>query len=182
MKKILALLLCLVMAFALVACGQANEGENNNENENEGGNPNTENEGEGGNAEIPNPFTDCASFEEAIELAGFEMTAPEIIDGYNAPIYRAIPGQMIEIVFKNGDDEICIRKAAGTEDPSGDYTVYSEIDTLPIGGFDVEIRGEGGLVNTAVWNNREHIFSITASIGGNGLPREKIVSYIVSIA
>lgn len=148
MKRIVAFALGAVMALALAACG---------------GNGNT-----GGNsAQMPAPFTEYASMDEAAASAGFGLKVPESMDGYPQRIIRVFDGTdepMFEVIYRSGEDEnadtIHIRKAAGSEDISGDYTEYAESSTAAVGEIQVTMKGGDGQVRLAVWTNNGYAYSI----------------------
>lgn len=82
MKNLIACVLCFVLALSLAACG----GRANSEDGTPttlapvGGDPATWGpaiETEEENVQIPNPWVECDSLEEAGKLAGFSFTAPE---------------------------------------------------------------------------------------------------------
>ena len=56
-----------------------------------------------------------------------------------------------------------IRKAAGTEDISGDYNEYPEIYNVTVSEREVTMKGTDGKVNVAVWNTDDYSYAITAS-------------------
>ena len=118
-------------------------------------------------AQMANPWTDCETLSEAEELAGFTLTAPEHIDGYDAPIYRFMHEKMLEIIYYNGDDEIRIRKAPARSsvgnDISGDYTEYREHAAITTADSDVILDGNDGTISRALWTANDFSYSITAS-------------------
>jgi uncharacterized membrane protein len=124
----------------------------------------------GDTTQIPNPFIDCTTLEDAQKLAGFTMTIPDAMpEGYSKTAIRAVKNKMIEVIYLNGDSEIRIRKAIGSEDISGDYAVYNETVETEIGNVKVTMNGNNGKVNVAIWSEGVNVFSITVNCGGTGL-------------
>ena len=98
-KKWMALVLCAVLALSLVACGTSGNNTQNDTTDdttnsttddttNDTGSPNsgttdtdTSTDTADGSTEIANPYVDCETLEEAGELAGFDISVPEEIDG-----------------------------------------------------------------------------------------------------
>lgn len=183
--KWMALALSAVLALSLVACGPSG---NNDQNSSEGPSNNSSAAGDAnstdgansdttdtdtstdtgdGNAQIANPYVDCETLEEAGELAGFDISVPEEIDGgYAQSTIQAIENEMIQVVYTTeAGDEITLRKGLGTEDISGDYNEYAEENTLEVDGVSVATRGAEGTVNAATWSDGTYAFSITASAG-----------------
>lgn len=116
-------------------------------------------------AQIPNPFSDCASLKELSETAGFSCSFPQSISGYDAPDFRAIPGDLAEAVYSRTDDTLCIRKGAGTEDISGDYQSYEENSSASVNGLSVTFRGSQGKIHLALWTNNGYAYSIRSDMG-----------------
>ena len=75
---------------------------------------------------IANPWVNWDSIEEAESVIGFSFGLPEVIaDSYNAVSIRTLNNELIEVVYRDGDFEICIRKQKGEgQDISGDYNKY----------------------------------------------------------
>jgi hypothetical protein len=170
MKKLIIIVLVIILVISLVVVGTivvmsvANFNVNVNNGEQIGGDT----------AQIPNPFIDCATIEDAQKLAGFNMTVPDLMpEGYSKTAIRAVKNKEIEIIYLNGDSEIRIRKAIGSaigiEDISGDYTAYKEVNKVEIGSVNVTMKGDNGKVNVSTWNEGEYVFSLTVNCGGTGL-------------
>lgn len=166
MKKLIIIVLGTIMVISLVAVGTtvAMSFANFNVSEKNGG------QIAGETAQIPNPFIDCATIEDAQKLAGFNMTIPDAMpEGYSRTAIRAVKNKEIEIIYLNGDSEIRIRKAIGIEDISGDYTAYKEEKKIEIGSVKVTMKGDSGKVNVSTWSEGGYVFSITVNCGGTGL-------------
>ena len=105
--------------------------------------------------QIANPWGEFDSLEEAEADAGVEITLPEGYQGFDHRIYRAMHGEMIEVIYQDADGQegFRIRKSRGSDDISGDYTVYAQTKTLEIGDYSVEIRGNGDEISVATWTN-----------------------------
>ena len=208
MKKLLAIALCAGMTLSMTACGgtatDGNTADKNNTTDNStatvvdgteeplvGGDPatwgpvlDTETD-EGENTQIPNPFITCSTLKEASELAGFDFTAPESVDGYSYKEIAAIENEMAQITYFNSDEldgltdeqlneidwekvdfsahDLVIRKAKGDEDISGDYNEYPEIYNVTVDNREVTMKGSDGDVNVAVWNEDGYSYAIIAS-------------------
>lgn len=99
--------------------------------------------------EVPNPFAPCADLKEAAELTGFSLTVPSTPDAV-----EVMDGSMIEARWGNG---MCIRKAAGSEDVSGDYNSYAQVKTVD----GVTLKGEDGAFTLAVWTKDGYTYSVS---------------------
>lgn len=179
MKKLFVTALCAILVISLAACGK--------QAAMKGGASRTDetrtNEGLGGNSvQIPNPFVDCTTLEDAQELAGFNMTVPgKMPEGYSESAIRVIKNKMIEVIYTNGDQEICIRKGTGSEDISGDYSEYGETNTVSVDDVQVTMKGNDGKVNVATWVDGEYTFAITVNPGGTGMDSAIISEMVNSI-
>lgn len=59
--------------------------------------------------QIPNPWTDYASLDEAEAAAGFDLAIPDAVDGCSEKQFRAMDAdgdKMIEVIYASGEDEI----------------------------------------------------------------------------
>ncbi len=143
MKKLLAAVLCALTALSLGACGTKAETHA---------------------MQIANPFADYASLAEAVKDAGFPLSAPERIEGYDAPLVQLMSGKMLQLIFRSGTDRIMIRKAAGGEDISGDYDSYAETKTAYVNGADVTLKGADGMVSTAIWCANGYSYAVMSDV------------------
>lgn len=198
MKKMIALALSAVMALSLVACGEKGNTVDGNANI-VGDDPATweptitiDSE-QKFDIEIPDPFSECSSLEEAAQNAGFSFNVPETVDGYAQRIIRTTAGEegsaMIEVIYQNeidgnentdSADEIRMRKANGDEDISGDYTEYSETSSLTVGNIQVTAKGGHGNINLATWTDNGYTYSIGV-YSKTGITAEEMYDFIAAV-
>ncbi len=196
MKKLIALTLCTAMTLAMAACG-ANPKE---EIPMIGGDPATWEPVTINDAEIPSPITEYEALAEAVKAAGFEFSVPDTIPGYENRQFMTIGQETIQAIYSNedelsqlSDDELndvnweemnftsnalCIRKSVGSDDISGDYNEYTEINTISVNNLEVTTKGNEGTVNVALWTNNGYTFAITTN---NSMSSEQISELIKSI-
>lgn len=181
MKKLIIILLGAIMLFTLAACGSNASGNSGKSQNNEQTNEQNNGQSVGGStAQIPNPFVDCKTLDDAQKIAGFDMAVPEKMpEGYSQSAIRAIKDTMIEIIYVNGDDEIRIRKGAGSEDISGDYNNYAESDTATVDNKQITMKGDNGKVNVATWVDGAYTYAITTD--GLGVDSAVILDMASSI-
>lgn len=156
-NRMAVLLLCMSIGAALVACG--------NETKSIGASGSVQNASESvasEQAQIANPWVDARDQDDAQQQAGFTIQLPSSLPAeYGAPSFQVMPGDMLEADYAgDGDVSICIRKATGTDDPSGDYNDYSGSQQVKIGDADVTMKGNDGAVSLAVWNDGTNAYSI----------------------
>lgn len=169
MKKALILILCLVMACSMVACGNKNSEEGKEEIKGE-------------SAQLPNPFIECDTLEEAEELAGFEISdVKNIPEEYELNQIQVIEKELMELIFENGENEIRIRKAIGNEDISGDYNEYEENEQISMDNYTITRRGDNGKGNVFTWTQGGYSYALSANIDGEGLEKNLAVDIIKDI-
>lgn len=178
MEKFIAVILSLVMALAIVGCsGNANalaptthKGDTSYTADGmviPGSDPKTWGPAEDGeNIQIPDPWQECTSLEEAGKLAGFSFTAPESVDGYTERYIAAIENEIAQVIFSNGDDsELYFRKGVGGDDISGDYNTYDVTEEQTIDGHTVLCKGNVGLIYTATWTDGTYSYAVMCNAG-----------------
>lgn len=112
MKKFMICVLSFVLVLSMAACGGKTEVPATTVPET------TETE----NVQIPNPWQECTTLEEAGKLAGVSFTAPETVEGFDEKYIAAIPGDVAEVIFSSKEDEnaeVMFRKAAATRTSAG---------------------------------------------------------------
>jgi len=142
MKKLAVLLFCTLIVVSLAACAGKTSKEEPL-------------------MQIPNPFVDYETLEAAAKAAGFELKAPSSVKGFSEKLIQVCDGEMIQVIFLNGDDRLFIRKAEGSEDISGDYNEYSDSRTVTVNGNSVTLRGDDGKVSTAIWTSGGYTYSVS---------------------
>lgn len=170
-KKVTLMILCAATMLSMAACGDKEDktigaettSQTVAENEDKiptDGTVATEEILIGDNTQIPNPFVDCDTLADAAALAGFDIIVPDSVDGYEERAITAMENDMIQVLYLHGDDQVCIRKAVGEEECSGDYNAYSEEKTVTVGDKEVTMRGNNGKVMVAVWSEGGYSYSI----------------------
>ena len=130
--------------------------------------------------QIPNPFTECDTLEDAEALAGFSISVPASIDGYTQEAITAIPDEMIHVSYENGDEEMYFRKGTLTDDLSGNYNVYAYEDTISLDGLNITVKGDADQqLHVAFWSDEEHSYAIGSSAA---LDADTMAEYIRTLA
>lgn len=117
MKKVATIIIVCLMIFAVcVGCGKQKAEEKQT-------------------TAIGNPWSDWTSIEEAETAVGFSFELPEVIaECYTAVAFRTLNNELIEIIYRDSDREICVRKQKGEgQDISGDYNQYDTCTEETIG-------------------------------------------------
>ena len=142
MKKWIAIILCGLSVCSLAACASKSA--------------------TGGNAEIPNPFVDCTTLADAAKLTGFDIVVPDSVDGFDTRTIQVMDNKMIQVIYTKGDNNLLIRKQAGSDDISGDYSEYAETNTVTLGNLAVTMKGENGMVSVAIWTDGGYTYAVDA--------------------
>lgn len=193
MKKFTVGVLSFVLVLSMAACAGKNievptarDGSTPNFSEEaapSGSEPKTEASENGiENVQIPNPWQECASLEEAGKLVGFSFTAPESIEGLENRYIAAIPGELAEVIFSSGDEDqasLYFRKGVGTDDISGDCNTYDTVEEQTIGGKTVTCKGSEGLVYNATWNDGGYSYAVMSD---TGMDAEQLAAWVQSLA
>lgn len=113
--------------------------------------------------QIPNPWAAYDTMEAAEQAAGFSMTLPAAVEDYAETVYQVLPsedGATLEVLCRNGDDRLVLRKAPGAGDISGDYTIYGQERTVTADGRSVTLKGEDGRFALAIWADGGYTYSV----------------------
>lgn len=174
MKKVFAFVLTAAVLLSLAACSTAAKTDRADET------PAAE-QTQTDNTQIPNPWTDYDSLDEAIATAGFDCTIPDTIGGCSEKAFRVLDADgetMLEVIYADGETEIArVRKAPGTEDISGDYNAYDEQD-VAVGDVTVTMKSADGLVKLAIWQDGGYTYTVSMEAGISADAMAELVSQI----
>lgn len=113
---------------------------------------------------LPNPIVEYKTLEEAEKAAGFDLNIPDKFGEYQQSSVSVISGYLLQVFYNDADgNEMLIRKAPGSDDISGDYSKYSEIQTAEINSHNVTLKGNGDAVCVATWTDDDYSYSVSAS-------------------
>ena len=171
MKKIL---LMSVLCLAIVACGKKEEAKQETAE--------TTNVTQKESTQIPNPFVEVKNLDEASKIAGFSLEVPETYEDYKKQVIQAIEDDMIEVIYYDENSEhegLRIRKAKGTDDISGDYNEYKDVEIVKVGDFEITEKGSEGSISVATWNDGTYSYAIDA--GEAKLSAEAIANLVSNI-
>lgn len=167
MKKLFAMMMCGTLIFSLAACGNAKD----TQQAPIGGDPstwgpalNTEDKTDD-LVEIPSPFIDCNTMADASQISGFDLETINEIAGYSEQIIQATEKEMVQVIFKNNENTVVIRKGISTSDISGDYRIYDVKDIVDVDGKSVSISGNKENKYLATWTDSEYSYSISVDTG-----------------
>lgn len=148
-RSVTAIIVCLILTLCLAACGaDKNDAPDNTDN-----------------VQIPAPWTDYASAEEASAEAGFTIETPESIGNCGFDFARVFDDGMLELFYTDGNGGgVSVRKAAGDGDISGDYNEYAAVTTTTVGDAQVTLKGGAPDSYTlALWSSGGYSYSLSLS-------------------
>lgn len=124
MKKLLVVTVTAAMLLSLAACSQSAKPAAKPDHPAQTETADSKNAqaetAETENVQIPNPWTDYDSKDDAAQAAGFDLAVPDEISGCSEKSYRVLSAEgdvMFEIIYASGEDETArIRKAPGAND------------------------------------------------------------------
>lgn len=117
---------------------------------------------------LANPWQECASMARAESLAGFSFAISDsaLPEGYGpeAAYIQVIAATMLEVDY-DGErgGAVCLRKAVGTDDVSGDYNSYDLTQTSRIAGQDVTLRGAENAWYVVTWTRDGYSFAVVST-------------------
>ncbi|SEK89328.1 hypothetical protein [Ruminococcus albus] len=114
--------------------------------------------------EMPNPWVEYSTAEEAGREAGLAFNVPEKLGEKSIYLIQAFDG-LAEVRYGTEDNEISYRKGREVDDISGDHNDYNENSAMEIDDMTIYLRGNDGKVFGAVWNDDEYSYSYYAANG-----------------
>ena len=168
-KRLLMSLLCL----AIIACGKKEETKQETTE--------TTNVTQEQDYGVPNPYEIVDTLDEASKIAGFTLSVPVSYEDYKKQVIQAIEDDMIEVIYFNDTDSegLRIRKAKGTDDISGDYNEYKDVEIVKVGDFEITEKGSEGSISVATWNDGTYSYAI--DVAEASLTKDTIANLISNI-
>lgn len=128
--------------------------------------------------QMPNPFTEHETVENAKRALSFDPVIPTAVpNGYRLDCISTMSDDFIQLVYKNGENEFMYRMAKGTDDISGDCNVYKNVKTVDAENLKITVRGNDK-INGAVWTDGTYSYSVYSSEGISESDALKLVSSI----
>lgn len=168
--RIIALALCTVLGAVLFTACTSGQKKSDSASSN--------------STQIPNPWQECKTLDEAIEQAGFDYQLPADTKDLGTPDYiGVIKDDMLEVIWKQNDsDKVCLRKGSQKDDISGDYTNYATTTTADIvcNGETVTVtfKSDAEGIHLAIWQQDGYSYS---AFSGEGLTEQDATSHVSAI-
>ncbi len=108
----------------------------------------------------------CLSAAELSNALGYKITLPdELPFKYDRTEYLAMWSEIAEVNwYLGGEKTACFCQKKGSEDISGDYSVYSSESSIEIDGVSVTVKGNNGGIRLAVWSSGDMSYSLSTNI------------------
>ena len=157
--KLLSMAACLAVIIIAVAAlrSPAQVSPNDDLQPNEGDDPGFVQ----GGADIVEPDS-AAALSAAV---GFEVNDIDLPFTPEQTEYISYWHELAEIDYTGEGKTACYRKAAGTEDCSGDYNVYTDVTEFEAGSITVMLKGDAGQYTLAIWTDGSYSYSLSLSDG-----------------
>ena len=116
---------------------------------------------------IANGMEEVANAQAMADAVGFPVSEAAVLPFEPTAVhYTSYWGQMAEISYEAGDQTAELRKSPGTDENSGDYTVYPATEQLTVADLDIQLRGDAQDAYTlAVWTDGQYAYSLRLSQG-----------------
>ena len=114
-------------------------------------------------ASMPNPFTTYGTLDEAADSVDFSIILPDKPAWATEVLYRVSNTDLLEIIYNGDGMQYRIRKAAGDQDISGDYNIYSELTDVTFQDVNLAVKGDDGKVALVTWLNGGYSYSVSFS-------------------
>ena len=101
--------------------------------------------------------------DEAAKIVGFDIKVLDSEGEYTKRLINVIDKGMIEVDYLSSDGQktvFYIRKSMGTDDISGDYNEYRNVETVKVGDYDVTEKGDEGNIFIATWTDGTYSYAI----------------------
>ncbi len=107
-----------------------------------------------------------ASVEELSETVGFEVAELSGLPFQTKEAtYTAYWRKLAEIVYSGEGQTATWRMGIGTEDVSGNYSIYDAETEISVNDTTVTLKGDGRIYTLAIWTENEYAYSILLTDG-----------------
>ncbi len=115
--------------------------------------------------EITGTLEDVEKMSEAEEGAGFGFIVPSQLADYEGRKISYVEGQLIQVLYGSEDNNLCMRKAKGQGNCSGDAEDYENVQELTYSGRNIIAKGNNGRFQLLIWLTEEYSYSVKLNHG-----------------
>lgn len=116
----------------------------------------------------------------AQQAVGFSFQTPKTIGALKPVCIQTLKSDIIQVFYQqtaDSEEHVLLRKGFGSQDISGDYNAYSQSTVEFIGGSQVTLQGDDGMVMLATWVSGRFPYSVST----HGMTAEEIESVIAEM-
>lgn len=130
------------------------------------------------NLQIGNPWKSYDFMTEAVDICGLAFPLPEKVGDFTADSYRVMNAQLLEVIYRFGEDAVIVRMQAGENlDLSGVYMDAVHTETIDLNGASVTISQlDTGCLHLI--SKEGYSYSLYAPNGYQNEADRKFLSYI----
>ena len=115
--------------------------------------------------QLPTPFTQYTSLEEARRAAGFDFPEPDYIpEGYSENALLVWnDGSIAQLSYRNDDEQrldLRISKKLSAQQMNGDYNKYADKNVIYAAGRGITCLGDDGKVSVAMWRDSDYNYCL----------------------
>lgn len=133
-----------------------------------------------GDVQVVPQIQEAATLAELSNLVGFEVGAePALPFAPEEITYCSYWSELAQIQYSGQGRTATYRQSAGTQDNSGDYTIYGSVYELDLNGLTVTLKGGGGAYALAVWTDGRFSYSLRLS---QGAPAEEWLAILADFS
>lgn len=77
-------------------------------------------------------------------------------------MFYYIKDALFQVVFSESDKQLCLRKARGSDDISGDYNIYNKTLKNKVGAYDITLKGRDDGFFVATWSHDDFSYAVTS--------------------
>lgn len=108
---------------------------------------------------------EAASLSELSQMVGFTIREPALPFQAETVTYTAIGESLAQIQYLGAEETATYRVIKGSEDPSGDFTQYEDIQEVILHGISVQLKGTDSSYYLALWQDQNFSYSLHLSQG-----------------
>lgn len=124
-------------------------------------------------------IAEVSSEEELSSLVGFSVCElTELPFEAESIIYTAYWQSLAQIRYSGENQTLTFRQAKGTEDVSGDYTMYESVTEKEVNGWQVAFKGQNDQIQLAIWSDGEFSYSLSFAEPLSQLQAEELIQQI----
>ena len=108
-----------------------------------------------------NPVVTVNSLSDVEKTAGFPISVPQKYGDDEIFTITVVNESVICVHYGSEEDvDMVIYKGTGSEDISGDYTVYPDVQDIEYDFRSIQLKGNAGKIYLAIWNDRQYSFAV----------------------